>query len=342
MRPFNASLFLFAALTFTHAAALPTNYRRQGGSPSASASASAASSSATSSLDFQCPPTDTDGVSLSGNTVDGDILTCSYDTSLGPRTCSYALENGNQVIEQDGSMSGSVPPSCPLQADPSSASSSASATSTASASASSSSASSSRFDFQCPPTDTDGVSLSGNSIEGFNLTCSYDTSMGPRTCNYALQNGGLINEQDGSTPPPSCPPNAVPRDGSSSESATSTASASVSSSTASSSLDFQCPATDTDGVSLSGNSVGGEILTCSYDTDMGPRTCEYALEDGNQVIDQSGSGSVVSAPSCPAHADPSSGSSSGSDSSNSNVSDALAAVIALLQKIADNVKSSTN
>ncbi|KAJ7144613.1 hypothetical protein C8R44DRAFT_725534 [Mycena epipterygia] len=133
MRTFNTSLFLFTALAFTHAAALPTNYRRQASASStSSAPASSSSSSSFASLDFQCPPTDTDGVSLSGNTVDGDILTCSYDTSLGPRTCSYALEDRNQVIEQDGAQSNATASSCPPNADPSSGSSSVSVNATAS------------------------------------------------------------------------------------------------------------------------------------------------------------------------------------------------------------------
>ncbi|KAF8184306.1 hypothetical protein K438DRAFT_1766392 [Mycena galopus ATCC 62051] len=108
MRTFNASLFVFAALAFTHAAALPTRYRRQGGS---------------SSVDFICPPKDLDGVSLANSTVDGDILTCLY----GKTDCSYAVDvcflsvDGNQVVEQDGSMMSSAPPpSCALTADPSS------------------------------------------------------------------------------------------------------------------------------------------------------------------------------------------------------------------------------
>ncbi|KAJ7861384.1 hypothetical protein B0H14DRAFT_2575976 [Mycena olivaceomarginata] len=320
MRTFNASLFLFATLAFTHVAALPTNHRRQGGSPS---------------FDFECPRTDTDGVSLSGNTVDGDIITCFYDTSV----CSYALENGNQVIEQDGSMSEGAPPSCPPHADPSGSSSSASATSTASASASSSTASFS-VDFLCPPTDTDGVSLSNSTVEGDILTCSYDTSLGPRTCDYTLQNGRQVTEQDGSTgdaAPPSCPPNADPSDGSSSASATSTASTSASSSAASSSVDFLCPPTDTDGVSLSNSTVEGDILTCSYDTSLGPRTCNYALQNGSQVIEQDGSTGDAAPPSCPPNADPSDGSSSGSDSSESQ---ALASLIALLEQLFGNGPSS--
>ncbi|KAJ6535529.1 hypothetical protein B0H19DRAFT_1322512, partial [Mycena capillaripes] len=74
MPTFNASLFLFAALTFTHAAALPTN------GATSTASASASSSSASSTFDFHCPSTDTDGVSLSGVATNGFNLTCSYDT----------------------------------------------------------------------------------------------------------------------------------------------------------------------------------------------------------------------------------------------------------------------
>ncbi|KAF7344915.1 hypothetical protein MVEN_01653900 [Mycena venus] len=306
MRTFNASLFLFAALALTHAAALPTNYRRQ---------------SSSSSPDFECPRTDTDGVSLSGNTIDGDIITCFYNSTV----CSYALENGNQVIEQDGSMSGAAPPSCPPNADPSSSSSSASATSTASASASTSSASP---DFECPRTDTDGVSLSGNTIDGDIITCFYNSTV----CSYALENGNQVIEQDGSmsgAAPPSCPPNADPSSTSSSASATSTASASASTSSASS-VDFKCPPTDTDGVSLSNSTVEGDILTCSYDTSLGPRTCDYTLQNGSQVIEQDGSMSGAAPPSCPPNADPSDGSSPGSDSSESQ---ALASLIALLEQL---------
>ncbi|KAJ6535537.1 hypothetical protein B0H19DRAFT_1183708 [Mycena capillaripes] len=249
MRTLNASLFLFTALTFTHAAALPTgNHRRQDGSPSASASAS--------SSDFQCPPTDTDGVSLSGNFINGLHITCSYDTILDTITCNYALQNGGLINEQDGS---TPPPSCPPDADSRDGSSSASATSTASASASSSSISSS-FDFHCPSVDKDGVSLSGDSIDGFNLTCSYDTSLGPRDCPYALQNGGLISDQDGSTPPPSCPPHADPRDGSSSASAISTVKASASSSASATSTaraSASSSASTTSASGGSGSSGGG-------------------------------------------------------------------------------------
>ncbi|KAF8124636.1 hypothetical protein K438DRAFT_2154244 [Mycena galopus ATCC 62051] len=305
MRTFNASLFLFAALAFTHAAALPTRYRRQGGS---------------SSVDFICPPKDLDGVSLANSTVDGDILTCLY----GKTDCSYAVDvcflpvDGNEVVEQDGSMmsNGSMtssappaPPSCPLTPDPSSGSSSASATSTASASTSTSTS----VNFVCPPTDLDGVSLSNSTVDGDILTCLY----GKTDCSYAVDDGNEVVEQDGSmmssAPPPSCPLNADPSSGSSSASATSTASASTSTST---SVDFVCPPTDLDGVSLANSTVDGDILTCLY----GKTDCSYAVDDGNEVVEQNGSMmSSAPPPSCPLTANPSSGSSSGSGSSESSV-----------------------
>ncbi|KAF8175207.1 hypothetical protein K438DRAFT_2045756 [Mycena galopus ATCC 62051] len=315
MRTFNASLFLFAALAFTHAAALPTRYRRQGGS---------------SSVDFICPPKDLDGVSLANSTVDGDILTCLY----GKTDCSYAVDvcflsvDGNEVVEQDGSMmsNGSMtssapppPPSCPLTADPSGGSSSASATSTASASTSTSTS----VNFVCPPTDLDGVSLSNSTVDGDILTCLY----GKTDCSYAVDDGNEVVEQDGSmmssAPPPSCPLNADPSSGSSSASATSTASASTSTST---SVDFVCPPTDLDGVSLANSTVDGDILTCLY----GKTDCSYAVDvcflsvDGNEVVEQNGSMmSSAPPPSCPLTADPSSGSSSGSGSSESMTDNTL-------------------
>ncbi|KAJ7091764.1 hypothetical protein C8R44DRAFT_860981 [Mycena epipterygia] len=327
MRTVNASLFLFAAFAFTHAVALPTHYRRQGGS--SSASASIPSSSATASLDFLCPTTDNDGASLSNNTVDGDILTCSY----GSLVCSYALENGNQVIEQDSSVNQTASPSnCPLNAVPASAS----ATATASASASSSTAP--PPDFKCPPTDNDGVSLSNSTLDssGLDLTCSYDTSLGPRTCLYSEEDGGGLAE-NGSSIPSSCLPLADTVNGSSSASATSTASTSASSSTAPP-PDFKCPPTDNDGVTLSNSTLdsSGLDLTCSYDTSMGPWTCVYSEEA--HVFPQDGGGLAENGSSipssCPPLADPVSGSSSSSSSgSDSSDSSPLASLIALLEQL---------
>ncbi|KAJ6452053.1 hypothetical protein C8R45DRAFT_1113177 [Mycena sanguinolenta] len=125
MRAFKASLFVLAALALTHVTALPTSYRRQGGSSSSASTTStaSASASASTSVDFVCPPTDLNGVALSNSTVDGEILTCLY----GKTDCSYALSDGNEVVEQDGSMMNSAPPpNCPLTANPSSGSSSSS------------------------------------------------------------------------------------------------------------------------------------------------------------------------------------------------------------------------
>ncbi|KAJ7104677.1 hypothetical protein C8R44DRAFT_887128 [Mycena epipterygia] len=140
---------------------------------------------------------------------------------------------------------------------------------------------------QCPPTDTDGVSLSGslNTRQvADTVVCSYDTSLGPRTCTYSAADGTLA---PGGAP--SCPTNA---NGSSSSSAPASASAPAESSSASASVTITCPDTDTDGVSVSGTSTTN-VLSCSYDTSLGPRTCVYAA---------SGTLTPGGAPSCPPNA----------------------------------------